>query len=76
LKKEDPKEKKKVKFSVPDDKKDESFQTKSTQPVQSRKPPTKNSARPKSLPELQLPIPFLIILTISPVLLLNALKSV
>jgi hypothetical protein len=33
LKKEDPKEKKKVKFSVPDDKKDESVQTKSTQPV-------------------------------------------
>jgi hypothetical protein len=51
LKKEDPKEKKKVKFSVPDDKKDESVQKKSTQPVQSRKPPTKNSAHPKSLPE-------------------------
>jgi hypothetical protein len=51
LKKEDPKEKEKLKFSVPDLKKDESVQTKSTWPVQSRKSPTKNSARPKTLPE-------------------------
>jgi hypothetical protein len=51
LKREDPKEKKKVKFSVPNAKKDESVYKKSTRPVQSRKPPTKNSARPKSLPE-------------------------
>jgi hypothetical protein len=51
LKKEDPKEKKKVKISVPDDQKDESVQKKNTRPVQSRKPSTKNSARPKSLPE-------------------------
>jgi hypothetical protein len=51
LKKEDPKEKKKVKISVPDDQKDESVQKKSNRPVQSRKPPTENSALPKSLPE-------------------------
>jgi hypothetical protein len=51
LKKEDPKEKKKVKFSVPDNKKDENLQPKSTRPVQSRKPPAKNPARPKTLPE-------------------------